>query len=224
MREGPPADPSCTDGLDNDCDGLTDSAELGCQGDNEVIELTTEEELAPAQTDLEISFRVGTFQGTEVVRVSYAGEVDAVFVPIEDRVWVEGMSLAVDPVSANVSLPPGNLTVEIEEFTVALNDREDLILDPDGYFTESIRLRIEAVVSAHGIIEDEPLSLLSNPMNVSGRWIPRGDTDGDGLQEYDFLVAGAVSYGFPTMNIPILGEVSATISGNVELGFRGEEL
>jgi hypothetical protein len=134
------------------------------------------------------------------------------------------MFLAVDPVSADVSLPTGSLTVELEEFTVALNDREGLILDSEGYFTESIRLRIETLVSVPSInIENEYLSLLSDPMSVSGRWIPQGDTDGDGLQEYDFLVTGAVSYGFPSMYIPILGEVSATVTGNVELGFRGEE-
>ncbi len=59
-REGPPADASCGDGTDNDCDGLTDEAELACQGGNKVVELTTEEELAPTWTDLEIALTVGT--------------------------------------------------------------------------------------------------------------------------------------------------------------------
>src|SRR5262249_13085845 len=31
LHEGPPGDPTCTDGLDNDGDGLTDGADRGCQ-------------------------------------------------------------------------------------------------------------------------------------------------------------------------------------------------
>ena len=227
-REGPPPDPSCGDGLDNDCDGLTDAAELACQGDNKVIELTTEEELAPTWTDLEIALTVGTFQENEVVRISYVGDVDAVYVTTEDRVWVERISLTGDPVSASILIPLGTLTVELETFLVASNDPENLILDPDGHFSANIRLRIDAVASVRlnvlPIIQDYPMSILSEDMSVSGQWLPGGDTDGDGREEFDLLVAGALTYGFPAMDVPLLGEVAATISGDLQLGFRGEEL
>lgn len=227
-REGPPADFSCRDGVDNDCDGEMDAGELACQGDNQVIRLTIDESLAPAETDLSIDFAVGTFQNTELIRIAYSGDVDTVYDPAEERIWVEDLSLAVDPVSAGIQLPLGGLTVALEAFRVAMNDREDLILDPEGFFTAHIRLRIDAVASVHlnalAIIEDYPLSLLSDDTSVSGRWINLGDTDGDGLQEFDFLVAGPVSYGFPAMEIPLLGPVSATIRGEVELGFHGEGL
>jgi hypothetical protein len=61
-------------------------------------------------------------------------------------------------------------------------------------------------------------------MSVSGQWIPRGDTDGDGRDEYDLLVGGDMTYAFAETNVPLLGEVAATISATVQLGFRGEEL
>lgn len=32
MSEGPEGDPACADGLDNDCDGLTDGGDPGCSG------------------------------------------------------------------------------------------------------------------------------------------------------------------------------------------------
>ncbi len=225
-REGPPLDPSCGDGADNDCDGLRDEAELACQGDNKVIELTTEEALAPTWTDLEIALTVGTFQENEVVRISYVGDVDAVYVTTEDRVWVEDMSLSGDPVTASILIPLGTLTVEIETFLVASEDPENLILDPDGHFSANIRLRVDVVASVRlgflPIIQDYPMSLLSEDMSVSGQWMPRGDTDGDGRDEFDLLVAGALTYGFPAMDVPLLGEVAA--SGDVQLGFRGEAL
>jgi hypothetical protein len=226
-REGPVTDPSCGDGSDNDCDGLTDAAELSCQGNNQVIEFTTEDDLAPTGTDLEIALTVGTFQTSEVVPISYAGEADAVYVAAEDRVWMENMSLIVDPVSAGVLLPLGVLTVELDAFRVAANDPEDLILDPGGHFTANIRLRVDVMVSAYlgilPIVQDFPMSLLSDDMSVSGQWIPRGDTDGDGRDEYDLLVGGSLTYGLPAMTVPLLGEVAATMSGDVQLGFRGEE-
>jgi len=31
VPEGPEGDPTCSDGLDNDCDGATDGADTGCQ-------------------------------------------------------------------------------------------------------------------------------------------------------------------------------------------------
>lgn len=227
-REGPPADPSCGDGTDNDCDGLTDQAELACQGDNKVIELTAEEDLAPTWTDLEIALTVGTFHENEVVRISYGGDVDAVYVTTEDRVWVETLSLTGDPVSASILIPLGTLTVDLDTFRVASADPEDLILDPDGYFSANIRLRVNVVASvrlgALPIIQDYPMSILSEDMSVSGQWVPRGDTDGDGRDEFDLLVAGTLTYGFPAMEVPLLGEVAATMSGDVQLGFRGEAM
>lgn len=227
-REGPPSDPSCGDGADNDCDGGTDGEELACQGENLVIELAAEEELAPTETDLEIAFTVGTFHDVEVIRISYTGDVEAVYVPTEGRVRAERMVLAVDPVAAGIQLPLGTLTVELESFRVALEDPEDLILDPEGFFSAGIRLRVDTIatvrLNALKIIEDYPMGLLSNGMSVSGHWAPRGDTDGDGREEFDFLVAGPVTYAFPTMDVPLLGQVAAAISGNVQLGFRGEAL
>jgi hypothetical protein len=226
-REGPSSDPSCEDGADNDCDGDTDTEELACQGENKAAVLTTEAELAPTETDLEVAFAVGAFQGSEVIRLAYGGEADVVYLPDQHGVRVEAMSLQVDPVSTSILLPLGTLTVELEAFWVVSEDTEDLILDPEGYFTTDIRLRIDTLatvrLNALEIVEDYPMSILSDPMSVSGRWIPTGDADGDGREEFDFMVGGAVSYGFPTMWVPILGELSATISGNVELGFRGEE-
>lgn len=68
------------------------------------------------------------------------------------------------------------------------------------------------------------MSILSEDMSVSGQWMPRGDTDGDGRDEFDLLVAGALTYGFPAMDVPLLGEVTATIRGDILLGFRGEAL
>jgi len=228
VREGPPEDPSCGDGTDNDCDGLTDAAELACQGDNKVIELRTEEELAPTWTDLEIALTVGTFQENEVVRISHVGGVDAVYVTTEDKVWVEDMSLTGDPVSADILIPLGTLTVELATFRVASNDPEDLILDPEGHFSANIRLRVDTLASVRlntlPIIQDYPMSILSEDMSVSGRWMPRGDTDADGRNEFDLLVSGTLAYEFAAMDIPLLGEVAATMSGDVQLGFRGEEL
>lgn len=227
-QEGPPNDPSCEDGSDNDCDGLTDATELACQGENKVIELTAEEELAPTWTDLEIALTVGTFQEDEVVRISYAGDVDAVYVTTEDRVWVEDMSLTGDPVTASILIPLGTLTVDLQTLRVASKDPENLILDPDGHFSTNIRLQVDTVASVRlgvlPIIQDYPMSILSEDMSVSGQWTARGDEDGDGRDEYDLLVAGALTYTFTEMDIPLLGEVAATISGDVQMGFRGEEL
>ncbi len=227
-QEGPTTDPSCGDGSDNDCDGLTDTAEIACQAGNKVIELTSEDELAPGWTDLEIALTVGTFQENEVVRISYSGEVDAVYVTSEDRVRAESMVLDVEPVTASILIPLGTLTVDIGAFRVESNDPEDLILDPGGRFTANIRLRVDSVITARlgilPIVQDFPMSLLSEDMSVSGQWTPRGDTDGDGLDEYDLLVDGELTYGFPSMEVLLLGQVAADISGDVHLGFRGEEL
>ncbi len=227
-QEGPAADPSCEDGSDNDCDSLTDAAELACQRENKVIELTAEEQLAPTWTDLEIALTVGTFQENEVVRISYVGEVEAVYVTTEDRVWVEDMSLTGDPVSTSILIPLGTLNVELDTFRVASKDPENLILDPEGYFSANIRLRIDTIASVSlnilPIVQDYPISLFSEDMSVSGQWMPRGDTDGDGREEFDLLVAGTLTYEFAAMDIPLLGEVAATMSGDVELGFRGEAL
>jgi hypothetical protein len=46
----------------------------------------------------------------------------------------------------------------------------------------------------------------------------------DGPEEFDFLAAGSVTYAFHAMDVPLLGLVAAAINGNIELGFRGEEL
>ncbi len=226
-REGPPEDPSCGDGVDNDCDGLTDADELACRAGNKLIDLTTDGEVAPTGTDLEVAFTVGSFQGREEIPLTYAGGAKAVYVPAEDRVWMEEMSLEVDPVNAGISLPMGTLTIELKACRLALEDREGLILDPEGVFSANVRLRVDVIASvslnALPIIEDYPLSILSEDMTVSGRWTARGDTDADGRDEFDLLVTGALSYGFSETDIPLLGEVAATLSGSVELGFRGEE-
>jgi hypothetical protein len=226
-REGPPDDPSCGDGSDNDCDGLTDTAELACQGNNKVVELTIEEALVPAETDLAIAFTIGTFQGNEEIGISYSGEVEAVYVTSEDRVRVEALSLSVDPVSAGLPVPLGTLTVDLEASEVGSNDPEDLILDPEGYFSANIRLRVDTILSARlnvmPIVQDYPMSILSEDMSFSGQWTDLGDTDGDGRDEFDLLVSGPLTCEFPTMEVPLLGEVAASISGHVQLGFRGEE-
>ncbi len=227
-REALPTDPSCVDGEDNDCDGLTDDEEIACQEGNQVVRMTLEEEVAPAWTDLEIALTVGTFQEQETIRISYTGEAEAVYVTSEGWVRVEPMVFDVETVSASILIPLGTLTVRVGAFRMELKDPEDLILDPEGRYTANIRLRVDALVTARlgvpPIVQDYPMVLVSDDLSVSGQWSPLGDTDGDGRDEYDLLVDGGLSYGFPPMEVPLLGQVAATIGSDVHLGFRGEAL
>jgi hypothetical protein len=226
--EGPPGDSSCSDGLDNDCDGLTDAGEVGCHEDNTIVELTTNGDVAANETDLEISLAFGTIQQSEEVRISYSGAVDVVYGPTAGRLWVEAMSLSVEPVSTSFSTPFGVLSVDLEAFQVLLQDPRDVPVDPEGRFAANIRLRIETIASADlngfSVIEDYPMSIVSDSLDFSGRWVPRGDTDANGRSEFDLLASGPVTYTVQQQDIPQLGPVTVTIRGDVELGFRGEEM
>ena len=226
--EGPPGDPSCGDGLDNDCDGLTDAEEVGCHEDNTIVELTTDGDVAANETDLEISLAFGTVLKSEEVRISYSGTVEVVYSATAGRLWVEAMSLSVESVSTSFSIPLGNLSVELEAFQVVLHEPQDVLIDPEGRFSTNIRLRIETIASVRlnglPIINDYPMSIVSENVDFSGRWMPRGDTDANGRGEFDLLAAGLVTYTFQGQDIPLPGVVGVTISGDVELGFRGEEI
>jgi len=226
--EGPPGDSSCRDGLDNDCDGLTDAEEVGCHEDNTVVELTTNEDVAANETDLEISLAFGTIQQSEEVRISYSGTVQVVYGPTAGRLWVETMFLSVGPVSTSFSIPFGVLSVELEAFQVVLHDPKDVLIDSEGRFSTNIRLRIETIASARlnglPIIRDHPLSIVSEGLDFSGSWMPLGDTNANGRGEFDLLAAGPVTYTLQDQDIPQLGPVKVTISGEVDLGFRGEEM
>jgi hypothetical protein len=215
------------DDLDNDCDGLTDLEEAGCHEDNTVVELTTDGDVAANETDLEISLDFGAVLKSEEVRISYSGIVEVVYGPTAGRLWVEAMSLFVDPVSTSFSIPLGILSLELEAFQVVLHEPKDVLIDPEGDFSTNIRLRIDTIASVRlnglPVINDYPLSIVSESMDFSGRWMPLGDTDANGRGEFDLLAAGPVTYTFQEQGIPLLGAVGVTISGNVELGFRGEE-
>jgi len=226
--EGPPGDASCTDGLDNDCDGLTDAEEVGCHEDNTIVELTTDGDVAANETDLEISLAFGPILQSEEVRISYSGSVEVVYGPTAGRLWVEAMSLSVEAVSTSFSTPLGVLSVDLEAFQVILHEPKDVLIDPEGRFSTNIRLRIDAIatVRLNGllIINDYPISIVSESVDFWGRWMPLGDTDANGRGEFDLLAAGPVTYTLQEQDIPRLGPVEVTISGNVELGFRGEEI
>jgi hypothetical protein len=103
-----------------------------------------------------------------------------------------------------------------------------VLLDPEGRFSTNIRLRIDAIASVRlngiSIMKDYPMSIVSESLDFSGRWIPLGDTDANGRSEFDLLGAGAVTYTLGEQDIRLLGPVAVTISGDVELGFRGEEI
>jgi hypothetical protein len=216
------------DGLDNDCDGLTDAEEVGCQADNTIVGLTTDIEVAANETDLEISLDFGTVLQSEEVRISYSGSVEVAYGPTAGRLWVEAMSLSVGSVSTSFSIFLGVLTVELEAFQVVLHEPTDVLLDPEGRFSTNIRLRIDTLASVRlnglSIINDYPMSIVSESLELSGRWIPLGDTDANGRSEFDLLGAGPVTYTLQEQDISLLGPVAVTISGDVELGFRGEEI
>jgi hypothetical protein len=216
------------EGLDNDCDGLTDAGEVGCHEDNVIVELTTDGDVAANETDLEIFLAFGTVLKSEEVRISYSGSVEVVYGPTAERLWVEAMSLSVESVSTSFSIFLGILTVELEAFQVVLHEPKDVLIDPDGRFSTNIRLRIDTIASVRlnglPIINDYPMSIVSESVDFSGRWMPRGDTDANGRGEFELLAAGPVTYTFQEQDIPLLGAVGVTISGDVELGFRGEEI
>jgi hypothetical protein len=87
-----------------------------------------------------------------------------------------------------------------------------------------MRFNISAYIAGEVIVEDMELSMALDPIDVSGTFIEVGDTDGDGLTEYELAFLGPLSATLPLGEIPLVGEVTATISGELDLGYAVEAL
>jgi hypothetical protein len=103
------------------------------------------------------------------------------------------------------------------------------VVDPsDGSFTTFLELDTEFVLSAEiagsTLIEDEMFGWYFDPFPVSGTLMDAGDSDADGLSEYAITIQGPISLTFGWGEVPPLGEIAVTITGELNLGFVAEVL
>jgi hypothetical protein len=102
-------------------------------------------------------------------------------------------------------------------------------VDPaDGSFVSSLqtsmRFTMSAYIADQTIIEDVEYVVPMDPVQVSGTFTEVGDTDGDGLTEYELTLRGPFSSTLYLGEIPLVGNMTATITGVLDLGYTAEPL
>ena len=121
------------------------------------------------------------------------------------------------------------ITGRVEAFQTTYGHVSPATLDPsDGSFVSSLQTGMRFVISAYiagqTIVENFEYSVPIDPFQVSGTFIEIGDTDGDGLSEYELAFRGSFSVTLDLGEIPLVGNMTATINGEMDLGCVAEPL
>ena len=198
-------------------------------GETEPLLAVTDDSVGPNDTvfsiALEVPGHVLQFQSP----ADYSGKAWVEFAEDTGTLSMLDANIHVSTIDFSYPVLFWDLTGRVENFQATYGRIWPATVDPtDGSFVSSlqttVRCKISAYIAGQPIVEDFEFSIPSDPIEVSGTFIEVGDTDGDGLDEYELAFRGSASMWMDIGEIPLVGHISATISGDLDLGFVAEPL
>lgn len=146
---------------------------------------------------------------------------------------VDCIDLNSDAIAFSIPVPPWEVTGTIQfEFPGSYYSYYPLsayVSPLNGFFTTFlpywvVNYTLSAYVGGITIVEDYQGYLYLDLIGVSGTFVAGGDTDGDGLSEYELAFGGSLSFTMELGEIPLIGETAVTIDAEMDLGLRAEPL
>lgn len=193
-----------------------------------MVELGDDDAVASNQTDVNVEVIIGELVLENQATVDYTGTVALDLDEETSVVDVEGLSLDLSPVEASFPFLLWTIVVQIKSATLTSVASLPASVGPDGSFTLTVQLALDAVVSAYldeePIYPNYPVSIITDYIDLDATLTDLGDTNGDAYKEFELLVQGPFSYPATFSGIPLIGEVSVVLGGVLDLGCSGQAL
>jgi hypothetical protein len=198
-------------------------------GETEPLLAVTDNSIAPNASLLSTTFE---FAGGSTVYETTAGYSAKAWVELSEDTLFLSMPdayLKINTIDLSIPILLWEVTGRVEDFKTTHGYLLPASVDPsDGSFVSSLhgemRFTMSASIAGQLIGEVEDYVMPMDPIPVSGTLIEVGDTDGDGLSEYEIRMQGPFSAVLEIGEIPLVGEITATVTASLDMGLVAEPL
>ncbi len=195
----------------------------------EILYAVTDNAVASNTIDAALSLEYASQVAESQAAANLSGTVLLDFDDQTSILRAQYVDLRIDPMDFSILVPPwevtGTLEIEIPPYYVEILPT---YVDPvNGFFTTLMRIwearcTISAYIAGIPIVEDYEGYLWFDALGISGTFLEIGDTDGDGLKEYESAFHFPVSFSMELGEIPLIGETTATVDAEFDIGFIAE--